>query len=183
MVNLSQAVKIKHGTIELRVWYHSSKNECKVVWIKAQFDGENQPCAFIQFFGEFKRFSQKKWIIDTSPQDKLNPPYYSLSDVWGKQWNDKPLYDLCGIGAIIFNTLFAAVDKRNKSDPKDWDYLILFGFSWGMRSRDCISVDQVPIKLVPSYRMQTFACLLRCYFPNGTFTMSNTSATIKEDNL
>ena len=50
MVNLSQGVKIKHGRTELRAWYFSSIDARKKVSIKAQFAGENQPCAFIQFF-------------------------------------------------------------------------------------------------------------------------------------
>jgi hypothetical protein len=106
MVNLSQGVKIKHGRTELRAWYFSSIDARKKVSIKAQFAGENQPCAFIQFFGEFKPFSQKKWIIDINPRDRLNPPYYSLSGIWGNHWCDEPLYDLCATGAIIFSTLF-----------------------------------------------------------------------------
>ena len=176
MVDLSRGIQIKQGKFVLRALYFSSDTRKKVS-IKAHFSEENQSCAFIQFFGEFKPFSQKRWIIYNNPRDKHNPPYYSLSEVWGNLWCDESFYDLCAQGAIIFNTLFAFVDKRNVSDPKAWHYQILFGFSWGMRSRNGISIDNVPIKLVPSYRMQTFACLLQCYYPVSTFTLSNTSTT------
>ena len=177
MVDLSRGIQIKEGKFVLRALYFSSDTRKKVS-IKAQFSEENQSCAFIQFFGEFKPFSQKKWIIDNNPRDKHNPPYYSLSDICRNHWSDEPFYDLRAQGAIIFNTLFAVVDKRNVSDPKAWHYQILFGFSWGMRSRDCKLIDNVPIKLVPSYRMQTFVCLLKCYYPNGSFILSNDTATI-----
>ncbi len=127
---------------------------------------------FFQFYGEFKPGLEKKWILDRSLHDRQRSPFYSSSDIWGGKWCDGPMYDLCSIGSIIFNTFIGVADKSSGSDPKGWSYEIMCGFSWGMMSKDGVKINPVPMKLLNSERLNLLTRLLIAYFPKGSFKLS-----------
>ncbi|MHB1493156.1 MAG: hypothetical protein ACYCSG_02765 [Thermoplasmataceae archaeon] len=178
-----KGIKINHDAVVLRVWYSSLGDHRKGVSIKAQLDNPLPNIyAFIQFFGEFKPFREKKWIHDHNPLAN-NLPYYSLGDISENKWSDIPIYDLCGIGSIIFNTLLTIVNKNRSVDPKEWRYVIQFGFMWGMISRYGTDVHQIPIKLLDAHRLECLICLLKCYYPKANFELSNAKTTYEKDTI
>ena len=127
---------------------------------------------FFQFYGEFKPGLERKWILDRSLHDRQRSPFYSSSDLWRQKWSDRPMYDLCSIGSIIFNTFIGVADKSSGSDPKKWSYEILCGFSWGLMSKDGVKVNPIPMKLLTSERLHLLTRVLEAYFPEGSFILS-----------
>lgn len=181
--NLPDGIKFKYNKIIVRVWYYNSSDPGRKVLIKSVLNDKKNNYAYIQFYGEFKPRHEKKWIIDNEP-NRINPPYYSIigpESTWKDKWSDQPLYDLGSIGTIIFNTILAKVDKASSQDPKVWRYNILFGFSWGLKSKNGLNINAIPIKKLPLQRLKILLCLLKCYYPEGDFTLCKTSGTYKID--
>ena len=170
--NNCKNLKIETPIGDLLVGY--TKPSKGSISIHGELKNQNPPSPFVffQFYKEVKARLQKKWIIDNAP----NLPYYSSSDGWSKnRWSDEPTYDLCSPGAVVFYTLLAKKDDRNKKCPEEWKYDIVCGFKWGMESKDNGNIEHIPIKVVSNERLETFVCLLRCYYKKGYFELNNES--------
>lgn len=157
--------------------HYINKNYPSTISINATLKpAPTKTIVFFQFYREFKPHPRNRWVIDSDPNDCV--PYYSSSDLWGSQWSDGSTYDLCSKGSIIFNTFIGIPNKSNVSCPKQWSYEILCGFSWGMMSKDGVSVEPVPIKPLSSERLNLLAALLRNCFPKGKFIISERCSCI-----
>ena len=125
-------ISTRYGDLKVR-YPNSSPNSNSIfpnrTLINGEFKTSLQPkFVFFQFYGEFKRCLEKKWILDQQPRkiepNKIEVPFYSS---WPcNKWSDGPVYDLCTAGAIVFYTFLACVNKQGQSDPKKWKYNVFY---------------------------------------------------------
>jgi hypothetical protein len=173
VLNQQHSLNFCYGT--LKVWYSKLQHR-KSISIKAKFDpNPKKTYLFFQFYSEFKPWLEKKWILDRNPQDKRLSPFCASSDEYGlinENWSDEPFFDLCSIGSMIFYTFFAIADETGCTDPKQWSYEVLCGFSWGMMSEDGTKINPIPVKGLGNERVKFLINLLRLNFPNGSFRPS-----------
>ena len=177
----NKKITVCNGT--LIVGYSNSKSRPRSVSIKAELKNTTSTFAIFQFYAEFKPSLEKKWILDLNPND-IKAPYYSLLDQdshWGYKWSDNPIYDLCSSGTIYFNTFLAEVNKLSKTDPREWNYKILCGFSWGVVSRDGNNIKPIAIKSIPQQRLGLFTCFLGCHYRKASFALDYDSRCIFEN--
>ena len=167
--NNSNKIQFCRNTLNVR--YSSIQHRNSVNIISEFQNKQTETYVFFQFYGEFKPQIEKKWILDRNPQDWNFSPFCYMSDQ-GHNWGDEPIFDLCSIGSIIFNTFLAIAYTKGLNDSKLRDYEVLCGFSWGMMSNDGIKIQRIPIKGLRKERAEFLMQLLEIYYPNCSFKLS-----------
>ena len=158
-------LEFQNGNMTFDVCYsliNHSSDRISIKGIIRPKHSNNETYACFQFYNEKRRISNSGWILDNGEE---NVPYYYVIDDRNLKWSDKPKYNLCTKGKIIFSTLIAEVEKRESDKPKDWEYEIILGFSWGMRSDNGTSIENIPIKNICKNRLKLLVNLLLCKYP------------------
>lgn len=119
-------------------------------------NSNNETYALFQFYKENSRINNSDWILDKNASSEEDVPYYCIINYCNFNWSDKPKYNLNSKGKIIYNTFIAEVRKEGHDNPKNWKYVMILGFYWGMKSNNGTTIEKIPIKNICKWSTKVF---------------------------